>query len=100
MKPLNLNGNAANLIIESACNERERLNDNPNSPFIRCPEFIVQSRDNLEFHKATSCPMNLLFLGVTNYTIGLLSLLAKEFDVDKVVIESIAKNMEQLLVCH
>ena len=49
-------------------------------------------------HKATSSPIHFLFLGVTNSAIGLLLLLAKEFDVDKVIIESVTNNMEQLLV--
>ena len=98
IKPLNLNGNAVNLILESAINERDRRNENSNCPSFRYPDFIVNSRENLDFNKATSSPMHLLFLGVTNSAIELLLLLAKEFDIDKVVIESITNNMQQLLV--
>ena len=98
IKPLNLNGNAVNLILESAFNERDRRNENSNSPSFRYLDFIVHSRDNLDFNKATSSPMHLLFLGVTNLAIGLLLLLAKEFDVDKVVMESVTNNVQQLLV--
>ena len=97
LKPLNFSGDATNLIVDAAFSERERLNGDQNSPSYQRPEFVAQSRDNLDFHKATSCPMHLLFLGVTNSAIGLVLLLANVFDVDKVVLQCVMNNMEQLL---
>ena len=80
IKPSNFNRDATKLILDSAFSERERTNEIPNFLCYEHPRFIVNYCNNFDFHTATSGPMHLLFLDVTNSAIGLALLLANVFD--------------------
>jgi len=72
MKPLNYNGEVMKLILDNTFIKHDHANEiNTNNVDNKYPKFTMNNYNNFYFHKVTSSPIHLLFLGGTSTCIVL-----------------------------